>query len=1670
MAFRRLDISEYVASPAQSARRFRRLAPHERVQPLPYDIEHNPIPASQMGEQVGPALAPGVIQKPLIQAASYLPKAVESGIASGSLGSQFRGGRPATAMFPDLEGYDPNMLERAIGTVAGFASSPELVATAAGGPVPIIAGFALNRALTQQRGRVPTRTEAAHDLIVGAATGGALLVGEAAGMAVGGKVLGAVWPRAFNAGATAAGRVVGGGAGAVGAMGTTTAVEQGRMPTVDDYVEALATVVAFHGVGIAANQVKAAATKIFAKKTAGEDLTPEEQYLDDAVNASLNPPEQAAGGGAQTFNPPLEAPISRAASDNAPPIAATSEPPATPSPESQALADRVRARLAKREPIPAPVEVPAETQPSQETQNAEAIRGNQGFANPVGEVPAGGKGRGRSDLQQAAPRPPNAPGQASAQGEVAPPIVPPRAETAKEGAASVSRAKPSTAELLAKNDITEEQFAQIEKLAPSSYGDRWLTDNPNVQGLAKVAPNLTVGVKDANGNHARMTLTHYAELSKQKGFTDRVRRANLWLEKSNEPESMDADFMGGIFKLGGKEITGEVADAAVFMGIKGVDVKSESSVSKAGAARIVNALNDANVQGGLQKYGIKSVAIVPPGSLSLSEEANIHLASKTIQLNADARDPRNAILHEIGHVEYEHLSASERALFKKLVTEANPEELAGYRSLAKRDPAQYDKEVFAETFGNIGEKWANDILREVMPKRLSPAAKQEGKVKAAASIAARIVKNTVKGESGSLSWENDTELRDDMKALAHAVYAEGKVKFDEWNARMKELLAESYDALAEHMNALHAALQPPEQKDAGGGFKTTKAAIAGRREARGDEPIEPSAPVSAKEAAQGAGDKGLIHRVPAILDEALAESRGLNKEEESAATAYIKQKAEEFQAVFDKEGLTPKAEKLKSELAELEEKKTRVGAETGRSLQAISREVSYDLASVVIRAEKGAGRKATPQEVDAFNSNVKVLQKSERDLKDSVQKQGDQLAEIERKIAEARVKGEAARQSRKVKRLGDRERIKRELVDLNQSFAKRLARLNTGLSPEDYIELAKIIGKHIELGAIDFAELVDRVRSDHKSITEYDIAKALTLKTKRVLDATQRELIRRRNAIRRESAILQQLREVNRASANLLAISKRLKALRKEVRGGQYTPEKAKSLLKAIADTNEAIGRVVEGRKAKVRDAEALAKVNDGLETILKKADSAKDLADYQTQIRTGDYKIAVIPPPRPTPEVMGNARKVDAARHSIYLLTESMRKRSWPEIATEIWNTTRSVKTAGDFGGLLYNAPAFARSHPLKAAKIFGRAFHAYFSNHTAAQTMAELRTRSGFARAEKAGLDLTLFGTEEFNRKEEMFRSHTAENLPLLGAAVRAGERNYVTSMNLARAVWFDSIADKFPNAGDADLKALAHMVNAFTGRGEWGKEMSKIASNTFFAPRRTLSKVEAPLTLIKYREFKGVRNEVAKDVGVSLAATMAMLGLGSVVAGGLIWNNPDDPDWLKTRKGGIVVDWFTGGLSIMRLMLRLFFKAQVWKQSHKDQTGIDWHGIVEQDDAMAYHRLDYGHLSAKEEIGQFLENKLHPTPVMLYEWWTGNKLYGGQVKPSPLVTAPLAAIGIDNLKIQKLAQSTLDATTMLFLQDAYDAAVAEGMFVGTAAGVVSGIGAANIQVYPPKAVPSQ
>lgn len=297
-----------------------------------------------------------------------------------------------------------------------------------------------------------------------------------------------------------------------------------------------------------------------------------------------------------------------------------------------------------------------------------------------------------------------------------------------------------------------------------------------------------------------------------------------------------------------------------------------------------------------------------------------------------------------------------------------------------------------------------------------------------------------------------------------------------------------------------------------------------------------------------------------------------------------------------------------------------------------------------------------------------------------------------------------------------------------------------------------------------------------------------------------------------------------------------------------------------------------------------------------------------------------------------------------------------------KLFGATLVLSSSGDNSALGRQAIGLVLQNPVMAIKTLPIAFQ--LAPWSRSNRAFALRTQKAIMKAEMqkirdlAGLELTeIEGLSNVKdggmlAREELFMFRALESGALGNNLIIPSQNAFGLTLNLLRAANFDhgarllakahgadptDIKSIRENVPAADLKGLALLINASTGRGDWVSGQGALASlmrNIMFAPRFTMSRFETPYrameAMLGVGKFKGISKKARRQFQLKIAKNLAFLvGLGM-----LSWQlGDDDPeenisnfvdprsgDFLKLRVGNYHVD-LTGGMgSTWRYVLPL------------------------------------------------------------------------------------------------------------------------------------------------------
>lgn len=246
-----------------------------------------------------------------------------------------------------------------------------------------------------------------------------------------------------------------------------------------------------------------------------------------------------------------------------------------------------------------------------------------------------------------------------------------------------------------------------------------------------------------------------------------------------------------------------------------------------------------------------------------------------------------------------------------------------------------------------------------------------------------------------------------------------------------------------------------------------------------------------------------------------------------------------------------------------------------------------------------------------------------------------------------------------------------------------------------------------------------------------------------------------------------------------------------------------------------------------------------------------------------------------------------------------------------------RSVKSSFDLSAVLGQGGFTVLGHPIRSLKAV-RDMVKSFTAKGFEQVEAELKNRPNYQNGNYQRAKLALASLDgKLTEREENFQSTLAEKIP----GVKWSERTYTAFLNRLRADSFDALLASQPLATPEQKRALAHFVNAATGRGDLGRfaPAAEAASAILWSPRLLVSRIQLlagePLAR---GDAKGVRTAIAKEYARTLGGIGVIMALG-VMAGADVEEDPKSTDFGKLRFGDLRIDPWVGVQPLVTLAAR-------------------------------------------------------------------------------------------------------------------------------------------------------
>ncbi len=350
----------------------------------------------------------------------------------------------------------------------------------------------------------------------------------------------------------------------------------------------------------------------------------------------------------------------------------------------------------------------------------------------------------------------------------------------------------------------------------------------------------------------------------------------------------------------------------------------------------------------------------------------------------------------------------------------------------------------------------------------------------------------------------------------------------------------------------------------------------------------------------------------------------------------------------------------------------------------------------------------------------------------------------------------------------------------------------------------------------------------------------------------------------------------------------------------------------------------------------------------------------------------------------------------------------------SDIANAPRAVLSAVDLSGTLRQGMILSARYPTKSAKTVIPMIKSFFSDANAELVDTVIRARPHTAILEQYGTYLAPLPSRysTLSKMEESFMSKWIANVPIIGAAVKASNRAYVTGLNDLRSRVGETILDTWEKAGvtiaERDYTALGKLINAASGRGSLPRALagaSPLFNAMLFSPRLFISRLQFPAMLAS--ESPLVRKEAARMLVQFLGAGTSFLGMAHVL-GANIEIDPRSADFAKLKVGNTRLDIWSGYAQWVR------FVAQLVTEQRKTAGG------------------NISELNRLEVVNRFLQSKFSPGAGLLLDVLRGESYAGEEVS-------------LETTNLQRQAYTRL---MPLFIQDMIDAVDQEGLAGGMVA----------------------
>lgn len=329
-------------------------------------------------------------------------------------------------------------------------------------------------------------------------------------------------------------------------------------------------------------------------------------------------------------------------------------------------------------------------------------------------------------------------------------------------------------------------------------------------------------------------------------------------------------------------------------------------------------------------------------------------------------------------------------------------------------------------------------------------------------------------------------------------------------------------------------------------------------------------------------------------------------------------------------------------------------------------------------------------------------------------------------------------------------------------------------------------------------------------------------------------------------------------------------------------------------------------------------------------------IAELERRMRVGDYSdVPKREPPRYTKETYAIQKRLDEVKQQyskeLYRATRSTGGKISDELAKAA-NVPKTLKSIGDVSAVLRQGGFYSLTHPIEGLVKPTKEMLRSFTDMGWRNVEAKIKSDADFETLRKAGVEFTGVDKTDprLSKHEEGYLGQEyLQYVPVAKQVANFSERTFVSFLDAQRLYIGKQMlrgltAEQRKNP--AELKAIAGLINAGTGRGNLGARGNKLApalNVLMFSPRLVASRVQLLNNMISPRKLAimppGARKAMIKDNMKFLGAMSAMIGLAKA-SGATVSLDPDDGEFLKIRFGDTVYDQLTGLQQPLRFIINM------------------------------------------------------------------------------------------------------------------------------------------------------